>query len=129
MALSAGSECGGPLLERVSTDLNIPHFSRSLGGFHAHLLTAWTRSCCPFSTGLTHQQYHDCQDTYTHCTTHGFSLKPTVMTCVHLCRRPARSDRVDVLNSKADTKQKHTWADRKSFISVASPFTFLETPS
>lgn len=50
----AGSSHRDPVLESVGTDLNNPHFTRSPGGFHAHLLTAGTRSCCPFSTALTH---------------------------------------------------------------------------
>lgn len=61
-ARRAGSSHRDPTLETVGTDLNNPHFSRSPGGFHAHLLTAGVRSCCPFSTSLTLTETH----THTH---------------------------------------------------------------
>lgn len=46
----AGLSHRDQVFESVSTDLNNPPFSRSPGCFHARLLTAGTRSCCPFST-------------------------------------------------------------------------------
>lgn len=46
----ASSSHRDPALESVGADLNNPPFSCSPGRFHAHLLTAGTRSCCPFST-------------------------------------------------------------------------------
>lgn len=87
-ARRAGSSHRDPTLETVGTDLNNPHFSRSPGGSHAHLLTAGVRSCCPFSTSLTLTETHT--HTILHYTTHTRTLSQVVK---YDTRSPVRRDK------------------------------------
>lgn len=104
-ARRAGSSHRDPALETVGTDLNNPHFSRSPGGFHAHLLTAGARSCCPFSTSLTLTETHTHYITL-HTHTHPFPSSQIwhTFTCE---RRQEHSDSTSMLNTWAHT---HTQA-------------------
>lgn len=88
-ARRAGSSHRDPTLETVGTDLNNPHFSRSPGGFHAHLLTAGVRSCCPFSTSLTLTETH----THTHTILHYTHTRTLSQVVKYDTRSPVRRDK------------------------------------
>lgn len=104
-ARRAGSSHRDPTLETVGTDLNNPHFSRSPGGSHAHLLTAGVRSCCPFSTSLTLTETHT--HTILHYT-HAHPFPSSQIWHAFTCeKRQEHSDSRSMLNTWAHT---HTQA-------------------